>query len=53
VTGFTGMTATITLMTADDLLHPLTEIVVLTESDTLDCSDVVTGWSIAVKAIFE
>ena len=30
-----------------------TEIVVLTESDILDCSDVVTGWSIAVKAIFE
>jgi Uma2 family endonuclease len=31
----------------------LTDIMVLTESDTLDCSDVIDGWSIAVKAIFE
>ena len=31
----------------------LTDIVVLTEADTLDCSDVVAGWSIAVKDIFE
>lgn len=30
-----------------------TEIVVLTESDILDCGDVVAGWAIAVKAIFE
>jgi len=30
-----------------------TEIVVLTESDILDCRDVVAGWSIAVKDIFE
>jgi Uma2 family endonuclease len=29
------------------------EIVVLTEADTLDCSDVVEGWSIKVKDIFE
>jgi len=30
-----------------------TEIVVLTEADKLDCSDVVAGWSIAVSDIFE
>ncbi len=30
-----------------------TEIVVLTEADRLDCSDVIAGWSIAVKDIFE
>jgi Uma2 family endonuclease len=30
----------------------LTEIVVLTESDTLDGGDVVPGWSIAIKDVF-
>lgn len=31
----------------------LTDIVVLTESDTLDGGDVITGWRMAVKDIFE
>jgi Uma2 family endonuclease len=31
----------------------LTDIVVLREGDTLDCRDVVAGWAIAIKDIFE